>query len=243
MKAGDDLIGAWCNLPCMAIAEIAGQADFDFVVVDFQHGLIDEAMGADLFRAIEATGASPVARAGWKDPARLGKLLDYGAAAVIVPMVESADDAADIVSACLYPPNGRRSFGPIRAIRGRSRRDYMAQANDDACILPMIETMGALTDLSEIARTPGVSGLFVGPADLSLALGLPPARDNPDTAFQDALKMVVGACKQADIAAGIQAERTLAARRLSEGFSFVTAAMDSADLTESFHDTLRAVRR
>lgn len=240
---GEALIGVWCNLPSPAVAEIAAGAGFDFVVIDFQHGLIDESLAADMFRAVEAAGAAPVARAGWKDPARLGKLLDYGAAAVIVPMIDSARDAAEVMRACLYPPQGRRSFGPIRAIKGRSRDHYMAQANRETCILPMIETMDAFNEIEKIAEIPGIAGLFIGPADLSLALGLAPARDHPDTVFQDALKTVRAACRKAGIAAGIQADRALAPHRLNEGFSFVTAAMDSADLAESFHETLHTVRR
>jgi 4-hydroxy-2-oxoheptanedioate aldolase len=241
LQSGQKLLGAWCNLPSPAIAEIAGRSGFDFVVVDFQHGLIDEGLAADMFRAIEATGAAPVARAGWKDPARLGRLLDQGAAAVIVPMIDSARDAADVIRACMFPPAGARSFGPIRAARGRSGPEYLAAAGEETCVLPMIETVGALAEAREIASIPGVAGLFVGPADLSLGIGLPPARDHRDAIFRTALDSVVTACRQNGVAAGIQAQRDLAAHRFEEGFSFVTAAMDSADLAASFDETRRAV--
>lgn len=241
LRSGRKLLGAWCNLPSPAVAEVAGRGGFDFVVVDFQHGLIGDGLAADMFRAIEATGAAPVARAGWKDPARLGRLLDQGAAAVIVPMIDSARDAAEVVRACLYPPAGMRSFGPIRAARGRNGGDYLAAARDETCVLPMIETAGALEEAQEIASIPGIAGLFVGPADLSLAIGLPPARDHGDAVFRTALDSVVRACRRHGVAAGIQAQRDLAARRFEEGFSFVTAAMDSADLAASFDETRRAV--
>lgn len=242
LRRGDGLIGAWCNLPSPAVAELAGASGFDFVVIDFQHGLIGDDMAADMFRAVETTAAAAVARAGWKDAARLGRLLDLGAAAVIVPMIECARDAAEVTRACLYPPQGTRSFGPIRAMRGQTRREFMAAAEEDTCILPMIETAGALADLSDIAAVPGVAGVFVGPADLSLSMGLAPSRDHPDARFQNALRAVVETCGEFDIVAGIQAEPGLAARRLEEGFSFVTAAMDTAALSESFAEILRAER-
>lgn len=241
LRSGRKLLGAWCNLPSPAIAEIAGRGGFDFVVVDFQHGLIGEDLAADMFRAIEATGAAPVARAGWKDPARLGRLLDQGAAAVIVPMIDGARDAAEVVRACLFPPAGTRSFGPIRAARGRSGVAYLAAASEETCVLPMIETAGALDEAQEIASIPGIAGLFVGPADLSLAIGLPPARDQCDAIFRTALDSIVKACRRNGVAAGIQAQPDLAARRFEEGFSLVTAAMDSADLAASFDETRRAV--
>lgn len=241
LARGDTLLGAWCNLPCPAVAEIAARSGFDFVVVDFQHGLIDESVAAEMFRAIEAAGAAVVARAAWKDPARLGRLLDYGASAVIVPMIENAEDAAEVVRACFYPPRGARSFGPIRAAKGRSGREYIAAAEDETLVLPMIETRGGLADVDKIAALPGVAGLFVGPADLSLAIGLPPARDHADAAFQNGLGRVLEACRRAGVAAGIQADRGLAARRLNEGFSFVTAAMDSSDLAASFKETFGAL--
>ncbi|MFQ5563810.1 MAG: HpcH/HpaI aldolase/citrate lyase family protein [Parvularculaceae bacterium] len=242
LRRGEKLIGAWCALPAPAVAEIAGSSGFDFVVLDFQHGLIGDDMAADMFRAVEATGAAAVARAGWKDAARLGKLLDFGAAGIIVPMIESARDAADAMRACLYPPKGMRSFGPVRAMKGRDRPAYMAAIEEETCILPMIETAGALAELADIAAVPGVAGLFVGPADLSLSMGLAPAREHPDACFQDALSSVIETCRKSGIAAGVQAEPGLAARRLEEGFTFVTAAMDTALLAEGFEQTLRAER-
>lgn len=241
LAAGDRLIGAWCNLATPHAAEIAGRAGFDFVVIDFQHGFTNEGDAADMFRAVEATGAAPIARAGNKEAAHLGRLLDLDAAALIIPMVDSARDASETIRACLYPPAGTRSFGPIRTAYSGRRNHDLAEAADNVCLLPMIETKGGIRDIEAITATPGVAGLFVGPADLSLALGLSPARDHSEERFQKALESIVAACRKNGVASGIQADRSLAARRFKQGFSCVTAAMDNSDLAASFRNTLHVV--
>lgn len=241
LRGGERLIGAWCNLASPSVAEMAAVVGYDFVCADFQHGLIEVAHAEDMFRAIEAGGSSPVARAAWNEPATLGRLLDRGAEAVIVPMIDSIDDARAAVRACKYPPLGRRSFGPTRAV-GRQAADILTEANRHVLLFPMVETAQALAAADEIAALDGVDGLFVGPADLSISLGLPPSRHHDAPTFVDGLASVLEACRRHGKVPGIQAEVSLAKRRFDEGFRFITAAMDNVDLMESFRVILKACR-
>ena len=124
-----------------------------------------------------------VARRGSDEPGIVGRMLDAGAMAVVAPMIESADDARQLVAACRYPPAGRRSLGPIRAM-ARDGAGYITTANDRVCVLPMIETAAALEAVEEIAAVEGVDGLLVGPFDLSMALGLPPGDNDGKEGWQ-----------------------------------------------------------
>ncbi len=234
------LIGAWVNIDHAHIAAIAGRSGFDYVVFDMQHGLCVEASLPGLLSAVEATPAASVVRAPSADATILGKILDLGADAVIIPMIENAAHARAAVEACLYPPRGRRSWGPTRV--GARFTDYFSQAESALRLFPMIEMTSALEDCEEIAALPGVAGLFVGPADLSISIGLRPGRHQDDQRFQEALARVVAACRARGRFAGIQAERALARRRMDEGFDFLTVAMDSSDLEASFAQALAAAR-
>jgi 4-hydroxy-2-oxoheptanedioate aldolase len=233
-------LGAWLNIASPHVAEIASRAGYEFIVIDLQHGMIAEAESRAMLQAIDAGGAKPVFRTPWKDVARLGKLLDMGADGLIVPMIDSVADTRAVVDACRYPPAGRRSYGPTRA--SMRRPDYFKTANATVAVFPMIETLGALEDAEKIAALDGVDGLFIGPADLSLSLGLPAARDNPDKAFVEAIDRVLAACKAHGKIAGIQADVGLGKRRIAQGFSFLTVAMDSSDLSAAFKSALAATR-
>ena len=234
------LIGAWINLAEPFIAEMAGRAGYDFVVLDAQHGLISEHALLGMIQAIEASGAMTVVRAADADPGRLGRLLDFGVDAVIVPMIKSLAHAKAVARAGQYPPHGIRSYGPTRA--SLRRDNYFRTAQEHVRILTMIELSSVVPDIEAIAALPGVAGLFVGPSDLSIGLGLPPARDQADPVFIDALDRVVGACARHGKFAGIQGDLGVSAKRFQQGFNFVTVAMDSSDLKASFRESLRMAR-
>lgn len=234
------LIGAWVNLAEPFIAEMAGRAGYDFVVLDAQHGLISEHDLLRMIQAIESSGALSVVRAADADPGRLGRLLDFGVDAVIVPMIESLAHAKAVAAAGQYPPHGVRSYGPTRV--SLRRDDYFRKAGDHVRILPMIELASVVPDIEAIAALPGVAGLFVGPSDLSIGLGLQPARDQPNPEFVSALDRVLKACKAQGKLAGIQGDLSVSDKRFRQGFNFVTVAMDSSDLWASFRDTLKKGR-
>ncbi|MEZ5653371.1 MAG: aldolase/citrate lyase family protein [Burkholderiaceae bacterium] len=176
--AGETAIGGWIAIGHPYSAEMMGHAGYDTVTVDLQHGplYIDQAVSALI--ALSATPAMPMARVSGNNFFEINKLLDAGAYALICPMIDTAADATAFVKACRYPPAGGRSFGPTRGLL-YGGADYFKHANDTIVAYGMIETPSALENLDEIAAVDGLDGLFIGPADLSLALGasLPPRHD------------------------------------------------------------------
>jgi 4-hydroxy-2-oxoheptanedioate aldolase len=192
---------------------------------------IDASSGAVGLVRVEANNATPI-----------GKALDAGAAGVIVPLVDTAADAAAAVAASRYPPVGRRSYGPMRSALRIGPEP--AVANASVVVLAMIETPQGLANVEEIAATPGLDGLYVGPSDLTLAVGgATPADPSVADVFAKALVRVRAACEAAGIAAGIHtASGTIAAERLAEGFTFVTIASDLTHLEQVAREHLAVAR-
>jgi 4-hydroxy-2-oxoheptanedioate aldolase len=213
---------------------------FDFVVIDAQHGLISEDACLAHLRAIGLGAAKPVVRCASAEPAHIGRMLDYGAQTLIVPMIETVQEVRELVRATRYAPEGKRSFGPTRV--SLQYKDYYREGARAARLFPMIETRAALDEVEEIAAMDGVAGLFVGPADLSLSLGLNPARDNPEPVFAAAIDRILAACRKHAKVAGIQADRSVAEKRIRQGFSFLTVCLDSSDLKAHFAESLRMAR-
>ena len=154
-RRGEQVLGAWGTLPDPFAAEIFGRQGYHYVCVDQQHGMIDDSTAFPMIQAISASGAAPIVRTRWNEPAAIMSALDAGALGVVVPMIETREDALAAVRACRFPPAGLRSYGPIRA------RDVMGSTDpvvlgDVACII-MIETASALDDLDAIVSTPGVA--------------------------------------------------------------------------------------
>lgn len=170
---GRALVGGWLGTDSPLVVEACRNAGLDFVALDTQHSGLSLRECASLLGGVERDDFPLVVRVDSNDPAQIGKALDLGAAGVIVPLVESAEEAAAAVSACRFPPHGTRSYGPVRPdIAGASP----AELGERAALFVMIETERGLENAAEIAATPGVQGIFVGPADLSIALGLVPQR-------------------------------------------------------------------
>jgi 4-hydroxy-2-oxoheptanedioate aldolase len=201
-------------------------ADFDAVVVDLQHGHATHDDLPHLFAAISRTSAVPFVRAAWNHPADLMRALDLGARGVICPMVGSRAEAEAFVVACRYPPAGTRSYGPIEGAFGRGH-EQTAAAEDAILLFGMIETADGLANLEEIASTPGLNGLFVGPADLSLEKELGSFADLTDPALLTALDSVIHAAQAHDLVPGIHAPAPKdAAAMAARGFRFVSCAVD-----------------
>jgi 4-hydroxy-2-oxoheptanedioate aldolase len=201
--AGETAFAAWLVLDSPAAAMAVASAGFDAVVVDLQHGHATLDDLPQLLAAIEGSAALPFVRAAWNHPADLMRALDLGARGVICPMVGSRAEAEAFVAACRYPPAGTRSYGPIQAaFRGR---DQSTAAEDAILLLAMIETADGLSHLDEIAATPGLDGLFVGPADLSLGMGLDTFADFTDPALLEALDSVIAAADTQGLIPGIHA--------------------------------------
>ena len=170
----------WLAFANSFTAEIMARQGFDALCIDMQHGVTSESSLLEMLQAISATDTVPVVRVAKNDPAAIMKALDWGAYGIVVPLINTAADAVRAVSACRYPPLGTRSYGPVRAIH-YGGADYPTAANDELLVMAMIETKEGLANLEEICGTNGLDAIYIGPADLSLALGLPPRMDNPDS--------------------------------------------------------------
>jgi 4-hydroxy-2-oxoheptanedioate aldolase len=192
-----------------------------------QHGLVDYSNALPMLQTISTTDVTPLARVNWNEPGQIMKILDAGCYGVVCPMVSNKEEAEKFVQACMYPPNGYRSFGPIRGlIYGGS--DYAEHANDEILKLAMIETEESLGKLDEIMSTPGVDGIYIGPADLSLAIGEKPGFDRPENtkAYSEILRILEHA-KKNNIFAGIHnGTPEYATKMIEKGFNFVTIASD-----------------
>lgn len=225
-EAGQTALNAWLVLEGGTSAAAVAAAGFDAVTVDLQHGRATEASLAELARAIEAAGAVPFARLRWNDPAEVMRTLDLGVRGLICPMVGTRADAERLVAACRYPPEGVRSYGPIAGAFGVGS-DQIAGARERVLVFAMIETAEGFGNLDEIAATPGLDGLYVGPADLSLGLGLTSFADLRDERLLEALDAVVDAAHRHGVAAGVHAPSSERSVEMTErGFSFVTPAVD-----------------
>jgi len=238
----DVLLGAWTFFREPLAAELAAQAGYDYVCIDGQHGLHDEAsIGAQL-TAVRAGGpAFPIVRVRANDYGLIGRVLDTGALGVIVPMVNTPEEAAAVVAAGRYAPAGGRSFGPIGAMV-RYGTDYVGAVNDRVALIPMIETAEAVANVEAIARTPGIDALYVGPSDLALTLGLPPGPDHDDAVFVDALDAIVAACRQSGVIPAVHAEPELVAKRAEQGFRMMTIGFDFGSMVNGYRDALAVGR-
>lgn len=221
----------WLSIPNGFTAEVMARQGFDALCVDMQHGLTDFSNLWPMLQAISQTDTVPIVRVPSGDPAAIMKALDMGAYGIIVPLVNTAQEAAAVVAACRYPPAGFRSSGPTRAVHyGGS--DYQAGANGEIIVLAMIETKEGLANLDAICATPGLDGVYIGPADLSYALGLPPRGDNPDPLHLETCDRIRKSAHQHGIKACMHcASAAFAAGAVKRGFDLVMLTSDISSLT------------
>ncbi len=232
--------GAWLSNPSSISAEAMAHQGFDWLCIDMQHGLIDYQVAVTMIQAINTTAAVPFVRVPWNEPGIIGKMLDAGALGVIIPMVNSPEEARAAVAACRYFPDGARSFGPTR-LGYAYGADYFGQANDVVACIPMIETGRALDQLDEILAVPGIDAVYVGPADLSITLGQQPRMDN-DGAFEDARLKIARACEAKGITAGIHANAQLAPKHAAAGYRMITVSSDLGAMTQQSAADLKLAR-
>jgi len=234
IRARERAIGYWCVLDAPVATERLARLGYDYVCLDGQHGLLGYSGLLSGLTAIDAGGASVgLVRVEANNATPIGRALDAGAAGVIVPLVDTAADAAAAVSSAKYGPEGKRSYGPMRsALRiGPTPAD----ANAATVVLVMIETAAGLANVEEICATPGLDGVYVGPSDLMLALGGEvPGDPALATEFEAALVRVREAAAAAGIAAGIHTmDGASAAKRLAEGYTFASVSSDLTHLEDA----------
>ena len=242
-RAGHQTIGGWLSLGSPYVAELMAHAGFDWLCIDLQHGLQDYGHLLQMLPAISRSATTPLVRVASHDPSMIAKVLDAGAMGVIVPMVNNRVETEAAVAACRYPPIGDRSFGPMRAALVNGP-DYAVEANDEIACIVMIETREGIENLEQIVATPGLNGVYIGPADLALALGLPALGDTDAPLHVATTMRILQACKRQGIAAGIHTSSLNYTRiRLAAGFDFVTLGADAGFLMQAVNADLSAIRQ
>jgi 4-hydroxy-2-oxoheptanedioate aldolase len=242
-SAGQPAINGWLAIPSGFAAETMAHQGWDSVTVDLQHGMVDTAAAIEMLTAISTTAAVPLVRVPWLEPGIVMKMLDAGAYGVICPMVSSADEAARLVSLTRYAPRGTRSFGPARALL-YAGDDYPLHADATVLRFAMIETAAALDALDAILSVEGLDAIYVGPSDLSLALGCRPVLDDVDPPVAQAIAHIAARAQAHGIVAGIHNGSAAAARRrLALGFRFVSIATDARLMAAAAQQALAEVRR
>jgi 4-hydroxy-2-oxoheptanedioate aldolase len=237
---GEVTHGAWLSVPSSFSAEVMAHQGFDWLCIDMQHGVIDYQVALTMLQAIGSTDTIPFVRVPWNEFGIIGKVLDAGALGVIIPMVNSVEEALQAVAACRYFPLGSRSYGPTRAAY-YAGSDYFGDANNQVACIPMIETRQAVERLDDILSVPGIDAVYVGPADLSITLGQAPRMDNGG-AFEEARIRIAEGCARHGVIAGIHANATLAAKHAEAGYRMITVSGDIGSIAAGAAADLRAVR-
>ena len=235
-------IGGWCSIGSPYSAELLGHGGFDTVVVDLQHGMLYIEQAMAMLAALSATPAMPMVRVSDNQFFEINKLLDAGAYGVICPMIDDVEAARRFVGACRYPPLGTRSFGPTRGLL-YGGPDYFSGANDEILTLGMIETPKGLANVDEIAALEGLDGLFVGPSDLSLALGLVPGTDWRSGRLGEAIDRILASARRHGKMAGIFCTSLPFAQDMKQkGFDYINLGNDSAYLRSASQEWVAAMQ-
>ena len=226
-KSGGAAVNGWLAIPNGFSAETMAHQGWDTLTIDLQHGVVDYPSMVTMLQAISTTPTVPVVRVPWLEPGILMKTLDAGAYGVICPMVNTREDAQKLVAYTHYAPRGTRSFGPVRALL-YGGADYPQHANDTIVTFAMIETAQALDNLDDILSVEGLDAIYIGPSDLSLALGCTPTFDDLDPKAAQAVDHILERAKAHGLVAGIHNGSTEAAlKRIAKGFQFVTVSSDA----------------
>lgn len=227
IKQGVRQIGMWLSIGDSTTAEICASAGFDWVLIDGEH---TPQTPHSIVEQLRAIGCHPdthaIARVPTADQIVIKQYLDMGVQTILVPMVETAEQAKAVVTACRYPPQGTRGLGGARAALWGGRRDYLKVANDEIAVIVQVETGLALDNLEAIAAVDGIDGVFIGPADLSASLGHlgNPAHEEVQSAVTDAIARIRATGKAAGI---LTRDETLARRYLDLGTLIVGVGMDA----------------
>jgi 4-hydroxy-2-oxoheptanedioate aldolase len=244
LRAGQHCVNAWLTLPSPFVAETMAQSGWDSLTIDLQHGLQDYATAVALIQAVQRYPVVPLVRIPGNEPGVIGKVLDAGAWGVICPMINTVEEARAFAQACHYPPLGSRSYGPIRARSYGGKQPYHEIANDQVLVLAQIETRQAVEHAADILEVPGISGIYIGPNDLGLSLGLPPTLDREEPEILAIYSRLLAETRRRGRVAGIHnASPAYAARMIAMGFQLVTVASDLGLLAGAARQTVESMRR
>lgn len=244
--AGKPVLNGWLSIGNAFSAEIMAEQGYDAVTVDVQHGALDYGDALPMLQAMRASGVFPMARAPWREPGIVMKLLDAGAMGIVCPMIGTAGQAAEFASFLRYPPRGARSFGPTRVGVAQGLAAYSRTADDRVLGLAMIETAEGMANLDAIASVPGIDGLYIGPSDLSVSLSegrLPPGFDREEPEMIEAIQAILAAAHRAGIRACLHCGTAdYAARAVAWGFDLVTVSGDSRLLASAAEASVKRFR-
>jgi 4-hydroxy-2-oxoheptanedioate aldolase len=240
--ADQAVLGPWITTDSEWSIEALANSGYDFVVIDCQHSLLDEITAARLLKGLANAPAAGFVRVSRNEPAPIGRVLDGGADGVIVPLVNNAEEAAAAVAACHYSPHGVRSFGPFRAGLPFDAKTLQERVS---CFV-MIETVRAVEWAREICATPGLAGIFIGPTDLGVDMGIPAMKtfsENPPAELVDAMDKVCKAARAAGIIAGRPTYGVAdAVRGIASGFRLLTIGADRTLMRERAAQLVKQVR-
>ena len=235
-------INAWLSIPNSFTAEAFGKMGWDSVTVDMQHGQNDYSSSIAMIQALSNSNTVPMTRVPWNEPGIIMKMLDLGVQGIIAPMINTKDDCEKFVSYCYYPPIGQRSFGPMRAqvVYGS---DYYQHANKNIVSLAMIETKQAVENLDEILSVPHLTGIYIGPADMSSSYGLPPKFDVREDPVFSNIKMIAKKAKEKGKIAGIHNGSVKYMKEMMQyGFQFTTLLSDFRMMTANAESLLKELK-
>lgn len=242
ISQGQTVVNGWVSCESVYAAEVLSHSGYDAVTIDLQHGMFGLDQAVRLVQAVSAGPAVPMVRVSALNEAEIGKLLDAGAYGLICPSIDSAEQCAALVAACRYPPVGRRSYGPARGLL-YGGPDYLDGANDTVQVWAMVESAAAMGNLAEIVATPGLDGIYVGPNDLALSLGVTPATVPVAQEVTAALGEILAAAHSAGVAVGAYCADARMARQLADdGFDLVTPGNDVVLLRDGVAARLATIR-
>lgn len=225
-NAGRSTLNGWLAIPNASATEVMAHQGWDSLTIDMQHGLADYQAALGMLTAVASTSVVPMARVPWLDEGIIMRMLDAGCYGIICPMINTKDEAIRFVRACNYAPVGTRSFGPIR-VGLKAGPDYYKTANEEVLSIGMIESRQALDNLDAILSVEELKAVYIGPADLSLALGCTPKFDQEDPVVVEAIEHVVKTAKAKGKRVGIHNATVAYARRMTTlGADFVTVGSD-----------------
>ena len=225
---GKPVVNGWLAIPNAFSAEMYSQCGWDSVTVDMQHGVQDYLSCVACFQGIQPSGVTPMVRVPWNEPGIIGKVLDGGAYGVICPMINTPQEAKNLVSYSKYPPKGVRSNGPIRSGMYGSAGTYQKTANDEIVLLPMMETKTAIENMEAILDVEGIDGVYIGPSDLGFSYGLVPKLDRDEPEILKIYEKIIKECGKRGLNPGIHCSGADGAvRAINMGFKLVTLSNES----------------
>jgi 4-hydroxy-2-oxoheptanedioate aldolase len=243
LRAGRPALGTLCTTASPLMAEAFGHAGFDFLIVDMQHGETNLGSLQAMLQAASATPTIPLVRVPVNSAVYIQRALDLGAYGIVAPLIDSADDARALLQSVHYAPRGARSWGPVRgSLYGGS--DYFDASADQLLTIVMLETRAGFADAGAILDVPGIDGCFIGPNDLSIALGFRPEASELAAPVEDAIATIAACAAAAGKVAGIQVySADDARRRIGQGFRFVSVQSDLRMARSTATQLIGAVRR